>query len=177
MKWGTATAGAKVYDLSHLDSFPVDVQPNAEGAQTYRVLVHFSHHVFTRDIVPTDEPLWHYGPPHDVRCICDQRHTLSLKLPDLIRSAVTGKAYFTSPNHPEQRNMLLVKADPGGPPYLVVFNLERARKRGLDAIMFVVSAHPRPGMPSARQMDSIRFPTLVAKIVRGEPITRPPKRK
>jgi hypothetical protein len=85
--------------------------------------------------------------------------------------------YFPAPNHARQRNFLLVEVEAGAPPYLIAFNLESAKKADVEAVMFVVSAHARPKLTPRSRMDTIRFATWVAKVVRGEEIRRPPKKR
>lgn len=173
MNWGKIKIDEVEVDLTHLDPFTINVTPAAPGSPTYKVLVSFSHHAFTRDLVDTDLPKHYFGPAHDVRCFCADRHRLSLSLPEIVKAAATGKAYFPARNHPVQRNFLLVKIAADEPPYLIVFNLERARGVDADAVMNIVSAHPRPGLGSTRKMASIRLATLVSKTVRGERVVRP----
>ena len=173
MNWGKVEIGDVEFDLTHLDPFTINVTPSVPDAPTYKVLVSFSHHAFTRDLVEGDPDHHRFGPDHDVRCFCPERHQLSLLLPEIVKAATTGKAYFPARNHPIQRNFLLVKLVAGEPPYLVVFNLERARGINADAVMNIVSAHPRPGMGSTRKFESIRVATLVSKTVRGERVMRP----
>lgn len=177
MTWGKFILEGAEVDLSHLDPFTMNVTPKADGAPTFKVLVSFSHHTFTRDLEDGDPDTRQFGPPHDIRCFCDIRHRLSLALPKLIVSASMGKAYFPSRGHAKQRNFLLVQLAPDEAPYLVVFNLTRARDVNADVTMFVVSAHPRPGMIARSRMDSISFATLVSKVARGEAIKRPPIKK
>jgi len=175
--WGTFIYRGVERDLAHLDAFTFIVKATAEGARAYKVLVSFSHHVFTRDIMDGDRAADAFGPPHDLRCFCDDRHQRSKALPAIIAAAATGKAYFPGPGHPQQRNFLLIDIGDGDPPYLVVFNLEKATAMGVDVRMFVVSAHPRPGLPARSRMNSIRFATLISKVARGEKIVRPPAKK
>ena len=176
MAWGNFIVDGAVRDLTHLDPFVVDVTPKAAGSPTFRVLVTFSHHAFTREIVDGDDAARHFGPPHDVRCFCDVRHTLSAQLPDLIRIACGGRAYFPSRSYSRQRNFLLVEWAPDEPPYIVAFNLTKAQASGIDVAMFVLSAHPRPDLPARSKLDTISFATLVSKTANGEKVVRPPYR-
>lgn len=160
------------YVLSHLNPFTVDVSPSAVDAATYKVLVTFGHHTFTRTVdFATDSASYHYSEGGDLRCFCPDRFYASQGLPSLIASAVRGKAYFS-----QNRNYMLIDQPLGGAPYAVFFNLEKTRSvKGLDASMFVVSAYEKPGLPAKSRLPSISFATLVAKTARGEPITRPKK--
>lgn len=177
MTWGRFILDEAEHDLTHLDPFVLHVTPKTDGAPTYKVLVSFSHHAFTRELEDTDQEAERFGPAHDVRCFCMTRLVLSHALPKLIVKASTGKAYFPTPGHAKQRNFLLVELSPYEPPYLVVFNLNKAKRADVHVVMFVVSAHPRPGLAPKSKMDTIGFATLVSKVAQGHPITRPPKKK
>lgn len=177
MSWGKFILDEAEHDLTHLDPFVLHVTPKAENAPTFRILVSFSHHAFTREIKDGDREDEKFGPDHDVRCFCLTRLVLSHSLPKVIASASKGKAFFPAKGHARQRNFLLVEVSPYDPPYLIVFNLDRARSADADVVMFVVSAHPRPGLPPKSRMDSISFATLVSKVARGEAVKRPPIKK
>lgn len=177
MTWGKFILDDAEHDLTHLDPFVMSVTPKAEGAPTFKVLVSFSHHAFTREIKHGDRDEEQFGPPNDVRCFCLTRLVLSHQLPKLISAASKGKAYFPAAGHAKQRNFLLVELSRYEPPYLVVFNLTKARGVDADVVMFVVSAHPRPGLVPKSKMDSISFATLVSKVASGQEIKRPPIKK
>lgn len=176
MSWGKFIVDGAERDFTHLDPFVMDVTPKAAGAPTYKVLVSFSHHAFTREILPADDPARYFGPPNDIRCFCEERHGLSARLPDLIKKASGGRAFFPSRSHARQRNFIVVEWENGKPPYLVPFNLAKATTSGVDATMFILSAHPRPDLPPRSRLDAISFATLVSKVVRGERVLRPPYR-
>ncbi|WP_426043105.1 hypothetical protein [Brevundimonas sp. TWP2-3-4b1] len=177
MTWGKFVLDEAEHDLTHLDPFVMSVTPKAEGAPTFRVLVSFSHHAFTREFMEGDREEERFGPVTDVRCFCLSRLVLSSTLPKRIHAASKGKAYFPAPGHAKQRNFLLVEISPYEPPYLVAFNFSKARGVDADVVMFVVSAHPRPGMVPKSRMDSISFATLVSKVASGQEIKRPPIKK
>ena len=171
MTWGSFKAGDVEFDLSHLSPFTVAVTPKAVDAPTYKVLVSFGHHTFTRDLVPGDADEMKFVHGAEERCFCKARHAHSLHLPGIVNSSASGRAYFS-----QTRNYLLVEDLPGvHGPYAVFFNIERARIVGVDAAMFVVSAYPKPAMPPKKELSAITFATLVAKTARGEQVTRPKK--
>jgi hypothetical protein len=160
------------HDLTHLDPFTIGITPKVEAAPTYKVLVSFGHHTFTRAFVEgQDRPAYLYEEGGDARCFCPDRFLASKGLPGLIGTASKGKAYFS-----QNRNYMLLDQPLGGAPYAVFFNLERARSiKGVDALMFVVSAYEKPGLPPKRHLPAISYATLVSKVVRGEPVRRPKK--
>ena len=48
MTRGRILIGELEHDLTHLRPFPITVTPKAQDAPSYRVLVSFGHHTFTR---------------------------------------------------------------------------------------------------------------------------------
>lgn len=171
MTWGTFKAGEAEYDLTHLSPFTLSVTPKAEGAPTFKVLVSFGHHTFTREMNGHDHGDMKFVHGQEERCFCPERHGHSLELPRIVTGGATGRAYFS-----QKRNYLLVEDLPGVVgPYAVFFNIERARLAGVDAAMFVVSAYPKPALPPKKQLPAITFATLVSKTIAGEQVARPKK--
>jgi hypothetical protein len=159
------------YNLAHLEPFTINVTPNAPEAPTFKVLVLFSHHTFTREIKDGDDVAYHYIENNDPRCFCHDRYLSSQSLKAVVESSSGGKAYFS-----QNRNFMLIDQPLGGPPYAVFFNIERATKiSGVSANMFVASAYEKPGLPARSKLPSISFATLVAKTVRSELIRKPKK--
>lgn len=171
MSWSTFRAGDLEYDLNHLNPFTLSVTPKMEGAPTFKVLVSFGHHTFTREMNGWDPVEMKFVHGQEERCFCADRHKHSLELPRIVAGSSAGRAYFS-----QTRNYLLVEHLPGiiGP-YAVFFNVERARLPGIDATMFVVSAYPKPALPPKNRLGAITFATLVSKTVAGERIKRPKK--
>lgn len=172
MTRGIISIGEVEYDLSHLGHFTLSVTPRAEGAPTYKVLVSFGCHTFTRTFEDgLDNPDHLYEEDGELRCFCHDRYLASKGLPTLIRQGAVGRAYFS-----QGRNYMLIDQPLGGDPYAVFFNIERAKAlKGIQVTMFVVSAYLKPGLPARSRLPAISFPTLVSKTVRGERITRPKK--
>jgi hypothetical protein len=169
---GILTIDEVDHDLSHLDPFTILVTPKAEGAPTYKVLVSFSHHTFTRSFEEgVDNEAYKHEEDGEVRCFCPDRYLSSRALPILISRAAGGRAYFS-----QGRNFMLLDQPLGGPPYAIFFNLEASRSvKDAAAVMFVVSAYEKPNLPARSKLPAISFATLVSKTVRGEPIVRPKK--
>lgn len=170
MIWGKHKIGEQEYDLSHLNPFILDVTPNVVGAPTFKTLVSFGHHTFTREWshgINAEE--FRFSHNADCRCFCPNRHKNSCHLPRIITNSARGKAYFSN-----QHNYLLVENIAGlNGPYAVFFKLEQAKSPKLDAVMFVVSAYEKPALP--KKLPAISFATLIAKTAKGEIITRPKK--
>jgi len=173
MKWPTVEIAGRPYTLGHLSPFTIAVTPRADGAPSFKVLVTFGHHCFTREWQEgQDDIALRYTVGRDVRCFCTVRHRLSLALPAIVNAAATGKVYFS-----QDRNYLIVEAVDGlSGPYAVFFKMEKPeRVHNADAIMFVVSAYEKRNLPARSRLPSISFATLVAKTARGERITPPKK--
>jgi hypothetical protein len=172
MRWGKKKIAGVEYDLDHLDPFFIEVAPRVDGARTYRVRVSFGCHTFTRDLVQGDPIDFHFRADNEMRCFCVDRHKLSLGLPDLVRYAAAGRAYFS-----ERANFLVVESAPGtNAPYVAFFNAEKAKKRdGYDVAVFVTSAHLRPELPD--KLPAVTFATLVDYVFRRKKLVRPEPRK
>ena len=159
------------HDLTHLDPFTINVTPKVAGANTYKVLVSFGHHTFTKAIAEGDNLAYRYTEGTDERCICPDRLLASKGLPALVTQSAGGKAYFS-----QSYNYMLIDQPLGGPPYVVFFNLEANKAiKGVHASMFVISAYEKPALPSRSSLPAISFGTLVHKTVRGEKVVRPKK--
>ncbi len=170
MGWRPKIIAGVTYDLSHLDGFYMPVTPQHAGAVTYSVRVDFGAHTFTRDLLPTDTPDFHYRDGGSVRCFCPQRFSYSAHLEGIVRAAAAGRAYFGNKNE----KYLLVDQIPGlNAPYIVAFRVQKATNSKSDATMFVVSAHDRPGLPP--RLPAIGFGTLVSLTMQGKAINRPKK--
>jgi hypothetical protein len=169
---GILTIDEVDHDLAHLDPFTIRVTPKAEGSPTYKVLVTFSHHTFTRSFEEgVDNEAYRHVEDGETRCFCPDRYLSSQALPILIGRAVGGRAYFS-----QSRNFMLLDQPLGGPPYAIFFKLSRSKGlKGIDARMFVVSAYEKPNLPPPNRLPAISFATLVSKTVRGEPVVRPKK--
>ena len=167
---GTITIGEVEYDCSHLNPFTVEIEPRGD-ARGYKVLVSFSCHTFTREAKEDDPPEFLYEEDGEVRCFCQDRYLASKSLRRLIGYHCNGKAYFS-----EKRNFMLIEQPLGGPPYAIFFNVEKAKTKTADAVMFVASAYEKPNLPAKSRIPSITFRTLVHKTVWREKIQKP-KRK
>lgn len=172
MAWNNFVIGQTSYDLSHLSPFTLFVTPKADDAPTFKVLVSFGHHTFTRELRVDDPPETRFAHGNDDRCFCPVRHQHSLALPRIVNEGSFGRAYFS-----QTRNFLLIEDLPGVEgPYAVFFNIEKAKNlKGIDASLFIVSAYAKPGLPPKKKLPAITFATLVSKTVAGEPVKRPKK--
>lgn len=157
----------EAHSFAHLAPFVLEVSGKAAGSQTFKVLVTFGCHTFTRDMGPTDPPERRYIEEGEERCFCDDRYRYSLNLPRIINYAAGGRVFFS-----EGRNMLCVDWLPGlAAPYAVFFNLRPWRERGLHAAMTIVSAYDKDGLPE--RLPAITFATLVGTVASGQKIKVP----
>jgi hypothetical protein len=173
VEWRPKQIAGKLYDLSHIHPFKLEVTPKAQGAPFYAVRVTFGFHCFTRGLEQDDPPdvrMRHNG---ELRCFCFERYGLSKELPGMIQYAAKGRAYFGE----KYPNFLIVESmTQQNAPYVAFFNIERAQTlEGYDAAMFVTSAHLRPKLPD--RLPAISFATLVDHRVQGKTIRRPEPRK
>ena len=172
MEWKPKKIAGKVYDLSHVHDFRLEVKPKAEAAPTYNVRVSFGFHCFTRDPVDEDTPDLHMLYDGEKRSFCFDRYELSKELAEAIKYAASGRAYFT-----QRANFLIVESlSQQNAPYAIFFDIEKAKKAdGYDAAMFVTSAHLRPDLPD--KLPPVTFATIVAYRIQGKQLKRPESRK
>jgi len=168
MSWGSKRIQGVDYDLTHLDGFDMIVTPQYKDAPSYSVRVGFGAHTFTKALEAGDTPDLHFQDGGQTRCFCPLRHSYSMHLPKIIQTS--GTAYFGN----QGEKYLLVENLAGlNAPYVVAFKVAQANLANVDATMFVVSAHERPGLP--KKLPAIGMGTLVSLTVQGKPIIRPKK--
>ena len=169
MSWGRKQIRGQVYDLTHLDSF--DMVVSHDQRVSYKVRVTFGAHTFTRKLLDTDTPDFHFRDGGQIRCFCPIRHSYSAHLPGFVRAASNGKAFFGN----KSQTYLLIENVPGlNAPYLIAFTMGKARGAKVDATMFIVSAHDRPGLQQ-QKLPKIGLSTLVHLTMTDRPIKRPKK--
>lgn len=168
MAWKSKRIGGVTYDLSHLDTKIVSVTPHVLNAPTYRVLVSYGCHTFTRELDANDIPDLHYINGGETRCFCVDRYKLSLSLPKMVNAAAQGgRAYFG-----QGSNMLILDNTHGAAgPYCVFFKMTKSTKSRADAVMFVVSAYLKPALP--KKLGAISFAALVGTVANGHKVRNP----
>jgi hypothetical protein len=160
------------YDLGHLDPFTIEVKPKGEDVPIYVVRVTFGFHCFTREIGPEDFADLHMTHGKERRCFCQERYELSKELVDVIKYAANGRVYFG-----EKSNFLIVESlSQHNAPYVAFFDVEKAKKSdGVDAVMFVTSAHLRPKLPD--RLPAVSFVTVIDYRMRKKALKRPEPRR
>jgi hypothetical protein len=170
--WGKKKLHGSVYDLSHLHPFLLEVIPGNAEALRVKVVVSFGLHTFTRERHNEDTPDLFMGENGDPRSFCPIRYACSLHLPNLIKraGAIGGNVYFS-----HQGNFLVVDNVPAVKgEYAAIFKIEPATTEGVEARMFVISAHER--IKPLAKLEKISLYTLVRKVAAGEPIPWPKKK-
>jgi hypothetical protein len=154
------------YDLSHLEPFSFDLQA---GEQTFRIDLEFTCHCFTEALTQAHSPDFHYMHNGEKRAFCIERHSLSLLLPNIVTTLGNRSVY-----HSEQRNFFFLR-DVNATPYLVFFDLFRAKTSAADVRMLVRSAYLKPNM--SRFAAPVRFTNLVSAIARGKKLPLGPRQQ
>jgi hypothetical protein len=172
VEWKPQKIEGKLYDLSHLHPFRLEVKPKGEDAPTYVVRVTFGFHCFTRDLNGEDTPDLHVVHDGEKRCFCFARYELSRELIEAIKYAANGRAYFT-----QRTNFLILESlSQHNAPYAIFFDVEKAKKAdGYDAAMFVTSAHLRPDLPE--KLPPVTFATIVDYRIQAKKLKRPEPRR
>lgn len=157
MSWGRKIIDGTKYDLTHLDSF---IFPVICFDKSYRIQVSFGAHTFTRETRTGDSPDLLIPDGSKSRTFCIERYAHSLHLPSAVCAAVNGVVCLS-------RDTLVLDATLPGltGPYLVVFNIEKARSNRFDVILRVRSAHHRPNLD--RNLPTAKFTVVVSNSISG----------
>jgi hypothetical protein len=171
MSWGLIKIDGTEYDLTHLDDAVIDVGTKTDPTVTFRVLISYGCHCFTREVQLLDPVSHRIADGAKWRSFCPIRTRLSKTLPGLIRDAADGGlAYFSDGVH-----MLLVDdvtTDKG--PYAVFFKTVKAHQKNLDVVLFVVSAYLKPEL--AERLPAVPFVSLIERSSKGFTPQRPAKK-
>jgi len=194
MKWkniksnGFIEVDGNRYDLSHLQdatyNFTIEATEQYDELN-FNVLVQYGSHcvswgpdegqlidfsVHGQDKIIIDETGIH-------RCFSDDRHTLSLNLPDVFRTIINRRCYFTG-----RQNWLTIEVLGAGgtmKDYEIFFNLSRWSSGMLR--LYVESAYVRTqrglsNKPSHfRKNGKVYAKTLFSKKLRKKPLRQPPE--
>jgi hypothetical protein len=155
------------YVLEHLDPFSFEV---STGTHARKVAVRFSCHCFTERMGAHHTPDFRYDHDGEIRAFDRNRYALSLLLPQMIAMLHTRSVYRS-----QQANYFVLQQNPMtgfDGPYLVFFNVAKAKHKLSDVFMNIESAYMKPNMID--RAAPIKFLTLVEKIATGQPIPRGP---
>ena len=158
-----STIRGVTYEMDHLDPLRLEVAIG-EGA-IHRVLVSFKCHCFTEKLKPRHTPDFHYTHRGEKRAFDINRHSLSLQLPGMI--AWLGATTVYRSTNPKSDNFFFWRQNSPGfsGPYLVFFNVAKAKRADVDVVMNVESAYLKPNMTD--RGSPITFATLIDKIARN----------
>lgn len=152
------------YDLSHLSPFTIDVQHKDAAFAPVRILVTFSHHVFSTRWVDGCDPLSAVTEDHEQRSFCTQRYGWSKDLQSAVRYYASGKAFEGRDGKGNWNHFFRDERNQRSVPYVIYFRLGKATKvSGADAILHVISAYENANMPAKHRFQSINFALLVDK--------------
>jgi len=148
------TIRGTTYELAHLDPFTFELLSNG---QIFYVNTIFSHHCFTEKLQVHHRLDVHYTHKLECRAFANDRYDLSKLLPGLIKTLGNKSVY-----HSSSRNFFVLRQNvlptyPG--PYLVFFQVTKARAKDIDVIFNIESGYLKPGM--ADFASPVRFSTLI----------------
>jgi len=142
------------------------------GDRTIAIEVRFSSHCFTEKAGPDDAPDLLYIHAQERRRFDLIRYELSKRLPDLIRQ-LPGKSVYRS----QTSNFFFLRATKGTEypgPYVVFFNMRKARQADIDLLMRIESAYAKPNMTT--RASAVRFERLALSCATGRQIPVAPRK-
>ncbi len=172
MKWQKFIYQSQVFDLSHLDGFDhtfVQVAVTGEPERFYRTRITFSHHCFTENCKPEDDPELMYPSSQDLRSFNTRRYVLSQHLPVIMHSLMTRM--ISHSGHGNFFTFELLNEAGIVVEYNVFFEVKRAvGDKRLHII--VQSAFPRDANhnSSRPKFNKIRFSTILFNVQHNKPI-------
>ena len=175
MKWQTFTYQGQEYDLSHVHPFDWEYTAPAKEKRperTYKLMVQFSLHTFTRGIKlgETVDPAIIYPDGKEERAFDFLRYTLSSQLPRIIQGLGERDCY-----HTHKGTFFTIEAvTPNGvaSEYEVYFKLSRAKRKGIWLNLYVQSAYVRDTSHGTTQPKKreIGFPVIAYNILHDKEI-------
>lgn len=178
MQWKPFEYNGKTFDLSHVHPFEWEYTAPAADKRperTYRMIVQFSMHTFTRGIEQGEgvETAMIYRDEENTkeeRAFDFLRYELSNQLPDIIRGLGEKACY-----HTHHGNFFTIEATaPNGvaSEYEVYFQLSRAKGKGEWLHLYIQSAYVRDKSHGTTQprKRKIRFQVIAHNIIHGKAI-------
>lgn len=161
------TINGQIYDLAHLNSFTVTIPPKDSAMEPAKIVVTFSHHVFTKEwdhlIHTIDEKVVEDGDP---RAFCSQRYGWSKDLEQIIKYHVAGKAYESRDGKANLNYLFYEDRDGRSPAYAIYFRLTKADKiSGVDGVLRIISAYENAKLPAKNKLQSVKFAMHVSRAV------------
>lgn len=149
------------YPLSHLVGLRINVAAKEPLEAPATLQVTFGHHVYSEKWNPASHGEDHrFQVGKEVRAFCPVRYGCSIKLPDLIKTHVRGKAYLSRDGKGSWNHFFYARAD--RITYPIFFRLGKADKiHGVDGILHIISAYQNPTLPSSHRFQAVKFARLV----------------
>lgn len=163
--WSPLTIDGQAIDLSHLEPFKLSFE-SERLKRTLVVDITFTNHCFTDHFqAGVHDPSWKIMDHKRERVFCYTRHTMSLRLPDMIRGLPTAKVTQSR----QDRNYIYVVTleDGAGNHYPMFFKIEKERSRLHDLKLVVESAYTCTAEDMKRKLEggrSVAFAILCANL-------------
>lgn len=165
------------YVLSHLNDIDVTFQQDAapgRTAKSYRFVVSFGLHCFTRGVNPrngenlSDFKSLHYSDQRETRIFCFERYRHSLRLPYIAQEISQRKCFNTGRGN--FFTIELVDSDGVQREYEVYFKVSRESRGKLR--LHIISAYTRDDAHDSAQpqKNKISFFVIAHNIQAGKPI-------
>jgi hypothetical protein len=153
------------YTLDHLEPFEFELQT---ATQIHKVAVRFRCHCFTEELTAHHTPDFSYVHDGENRAFDVDRYTLSQLLPQMVQTLGNRSVYLS-----QSSNYFILRQNPiqgYSGPYLVFFNVIKAKKAAYDVVMNIESAYMKPNMVA--RASPVKFTTLIEKTAAGQTVPR-----
>ncbi|MCQ9329211.1 hypothetical protein [Pelistega suis] len=180
-KFSQITIDGEIYNLEHLNPFPVTFTQSAKAIDTakhYSCIFEFSSHCFTRSINSRQGESIHsvpsgliYNDKKETRLFCTEQYTLSKYLPDILRNLDTHKCFFTSADD-KFLTIELITQDKTIQ-YEIYFSLKKSTQPNTDIHIFINSAYPRTNALKHQKRKPISFFILLHNTLHNKKIRKP----
>ena len=149
------------FPLTHLRGLRVNVPAKDPLLAAATLQVTFSPHVYSEKWdAALHAPDRLFEADGEERAFCPVRYGCSIKLPELIRYCVGGKAYLGRDGKGARNHFFYCEAD--GIAYPVFFRLGKVERiAGAHGILHVVSAYQKPALLARNRYDAVKFARLV----------------
>jgi len=173
-QWRNFQLGEEIYDLSHLNAHSVEYVDtrNSEQIITYRFLVTYSCHCFTKDEPSLNEDEREqlmYHAPKESRPFNFERYELSKKLPQIINSLAQPHILIRHAGHGRFATVKISDRMGNEVEYYVFFTVFKEKNK---LRIHVVSAYLTPD--GLGKVKKIGFFTIAHNVLHNKPCKIPP---
>lgn len=139
-QWADFAFNGFVHSFAHLKEILIEAKDTAGVQRT--IVVTYSDHVFTREVLPTDSHNAHFpGCSRNPGSFCVHRYNMSLELPQLIPQIPTQKVWCLTGND-RYANIPIVMSGGSKISYAIIFTLDKIKGiANIDARMHIRSAY------------------------------------